>query len=75
MRRAASDAPITLDTAALSALRSEHTAALGHPRQLARFLCGLSSPAASRAKLPKHALFGCLAERPFASVLAWAVRF
>ncbi len=37
--------------AALMSLRAEDPAALGQPRQLARFLCGLSSPATTRAKL------------------------
>ena len=45
--------------------------ALGAPRQRARFLCGITSPATSRAKLTRDALFGVLAERRFADVLAW----
>jgi ATP-dependent DNA helicase RecQ len=38
---------------------------------MARFLCGLASPAASRAKLGKHELFGALADAPFQQVLAF----
>lgn len=55
----------------LTALQQEKHAALQQPRQLARFLCGLSSPAASRAKLGKHPSFGALAHVPFRSVLEW----
>ena len=52
-------------------LRAERHAALASPRQMARFLCGLSSPATSRAKLTKHPDFGALADVPFARVLAF----
>lgn len=41
-------------------------------RTLTRFLCGITSPSLTRAKLSKHALFGVLSETPFASVLAWS---
>ena len=54
----------------LAALRSEHAFALGEPRQLARFLCGLSSPATTRTKLTRHELYGALAAHRFADVLA-----
>ena len=56
---------------ALAVLRSDHPDALGTPRQQARFLSGITSPATSRAKLTKHGFFGSLAERRFAHVLAW----
>ncbi|MBU8897973.1 RecQ family ATP-dependent DNA helicase [Corallococcus sp. H22C18031201] len=59
-----------LDTSTFRALVARHPEALGHPRQAARFLCGLSSPALTRAKLGGHALFGALEEWPFAQVLA-----
>jgi len=52
----------------LAALIAEGQEALQHPRQLARFLCGLSSPATFR--LRKHAAYGCLAGQPFQQVLA-----
>ncbi|WP_303907411.1 RecQ family ATP-dependent DNA helicase [Thiohalomonas denitrificans] len=42
------------------------------PRIIARFLCGVSSPRLSRAKLSGHALFGALAEVPFGQVMSWA---
>jgi ATP-dependent DNA helicase RecQ len=47
----------------------ENHEALQHPRQLARFLCGLTSPAASRARLGRHPRFGSLSELPFSDVL------
>jgi len=56
---------------ALASLRGRHPDALGTPRQRARFLSGITSPAASRVKLSRDPLFGSLAERPFADVLAW----
>jgi len=46
----------------------EH-AALATPRQLTRFLCGLTSPATSRGKLSKLPLFGKFATTPFRAVL------
>jgi ATP-dependent DNA helicase RecQ len=59
------------DPRAVRALAEAHPEALGAPRQLARFLCGLTSPAATRARLSREALFGVAAERRFADVLAW----
>jgi ATP-dependent DNA helicase RecQ len=55
----------------LANLRAEGHNALTHPRQLTRFLCGLTSPSASRAKLAMHASFGALSDLPFAQVLAF----
>jgi ATP-dependent DNA helicase RecQ len=63
---------VEVDRAALDELTAEHPAALGTPRQRARFLCGLSSPATTKAKLSRHALFGALAEQRFADVLGLA---
>jgi len=40
-------------------------------RFLARLLCGLGSPAMTRAKLTKDPMFGSLERVPFAKVLAW----
>ena len=60
------------DPASVRELSTSHPQALGEPRQLARFLCGLTSPATSRARLSRHALFGVLAEQRFARVLEWA---
>ncbi|MEN0039416.1 MAG: RecQ family ATP-dependent DNA helicase [Cellvibrio sp.] len=49
--------------------REEH-AVLRQPRQLARFLCGLPSPATSRSTLKSNPAFGALAEVAFAVILA-----
>jgi ATP-dependent DNA helicase RecQ len=70
-RSDSSDAP-TLDRDELRELTRSQPQALGDARQLARFLCGLTSPATSRARLSRHALFGALAEWRFAQVLAFA---
>lgn len=43
--------------------------ALRQPRQLARFFCGLSSPATSRARLQRDERFGLLEDVPFLDVL------
>ena len=52
-------------------LVAEENASLGSARQLTRFLCGLSSPATSRARLRGHALYGALNTTPFHAVLAF----
>jgi ATP-dependent DNA helicase RecQ len=56
---------------AFAALLDGHPDALGTPRQQARFLAGITSPATSRSKLTRDPLFGSLAERRFSEVLAW----
>ena len=38
-------------------------------RQVARFLCGIASPALTAAKLTRHPRFGAAAEVPFAQVM------
>lgn len=50
------------------AVVNEKHEVLGSPRALARFLCGLSSPRTSAARLGSHALFGVLGDVPFAKV-------
>ena len=62
---------LRVDAQVLSDLRDSHPQALGLPRQMARFLCGLTSPALSRAKLPKHEMFASLENYRFVEVLAW----
>jgi ATP-dependent DNA helicase RecQ len=47
---------------------------LGEPHSLARFLCGLTSPRLSSARLGGHELFGSLSDVPFAKVLSRAGR-
>jgi ATP-dependent DNA helicase RecQ len=51
------------------AVRAAEPEALAGPRALARFLCGLTSPALTRRKLGRNPLFGRLARVPFAEVL------
>ncbi len=53
----------------LHALREHYTEALRTPRQMARFLCGISSPLLIRNKLTKHELFGSCEEVPFDCVM------
>jgi ATP-dependent DNA helicase RecQ len=60
-----------VDVPAFAEVCTAHPAALGAPRQQARFLCGLTSPALTSARLSRHALFGTLEAYPFAEVLAW----
>ena len=63
-----------VDRRQLDLLEAAHPQALGAPRQRSRFLCGITSPATSRAKLTRETLFGALADRRFADVLAWCER-
>ena len=53
-------------------LAAQKHAALATPLQLARFLCGMASPAANRARLTRHEAFGLLTQLPFAEVLVIA---
>jgi ATP-dependent DNA helicase RecQ len=52
-------------------LRAENHAALRSPAQLARFLCGIRSPAAGRARLTRHDAFGSFESVPYRVVLGW----
>ena len=61
--------PGAAETAIVQRVRAENHPALAHPRQLARFLCGLTSPAAQRAQLGRHPDFGALGAFPFQKVL------
>jgi ATP-dependent DNA helicase RecQ len=63
-----------VDAGALEALEAANPEALALPRQRARFLCGLTSPATTRAKLTREPLFGVLSEHRFAEVLDWCGR-
>jgi ATP-dependent DNA helicase RecQ len=63
------DPPRDSDIAALRDLRAEGHEALRTARQLTRFLCGLSSPATTRAKLRQHPMFGIFDSVPFQEVL------
>lgn len=53
-------------------LLEEKHAALGTPRQLARFLCGMSSPASMRARLYRNDNYGLLSALPFTEVEIFA---
>jgi ATP-dependent DNA helicase RecQ len=70
------DAPLPslaslFDVSTFEQLCAAHPGALGEPRQQARFLCGLSSPALTAARLSRDPLFGACEHYPFAEVLAW----
>ncbi len=56
----------------IQSLLVEKHAALGTPRQLARFLCGMSSPASMRARLYRNDAYGLLSGLPFAEVEIFA---
>ena len=58
------------DVAAIQGLMDARHASLRTPRQLARFLCGITSPATSRERLTRTGAFGMLDKVPFADVLA-----
>lgn len=61
----------TRDLSDFAALAEAQPKALARPRQQARFLCGLNSPAVSAVRgLRGNPLFGSCAEVPFAEVLA-----
>ena len=56
----------------VKSLKAEGHRALATPRQLARFLCGLASPATTRAKLTRDPRFGALADFRFSRALKLA---
>ena len=58
------------DLSIIAKMQNEDHAALATPRQLARFLCGITSPKASRARLGRHPAFAALVDTPFSEVLA-----
>jgi ATP-dependent DNA helicase RecQ len=60
-----------IDAGAFRRLCDAQPQVLGTPRRQARFLCGLTSPAFTSAKLSRHALFGALEDRRFAEVMLW----
>ncbi|MBB5033827.1 RecQ family ATP-dependent DNA helicase [Prosthecobacter vanneervenii] len=63
--------PITIEhVAAIREVIAERKPALRSARQLARFLCGLTSPATTRERLGRHPSFGLLETIPFGDVLA-----
>jgi ATP-dependent DNA helicase RecQ len=58
------------DTEEIRALIFEEIPSLSTPRQVTRYLCGLTSPATTRAKLTKRPEFGRYTAVPFRTVLA-----
>ena len=58
-----------IDLKAIQSLRAEGHAALRGNRPLARFLCGINSPATTRERLTRHDAFGLLEGVPFSRVL------
>ncbi|MEO5959311.1 MAG: RecQ family ATP-dependent DNA helicase, partial [Opitutaceae bacterium] len=63
---------VTISAAEMRALQGDQPRALAGPRQMARFLCGIGSPALTAAKLTRHASFGSASETPFAEMMAAA---
>lgn len=63
-----------VDPVVIETLQKEGHAALASPRQQARFLCGISSPKAGRARLGRHPAFASQVETPFSEVLACCQR-
>ena len=57
------------DLQIIRSVRAENHASLRGVRQLARFLCGISSPATIRERLTRHDAFGFLEGVPFQKVL------
>ncbi|MGJ8722958.1 MAG: RecQ family ATP-dependent DNA helicase [Roseibacillus sp.] len=58
------------DVELIQTLIAERQAALRTPRQLARFLCGIASPASTGSGLKRHRAHGIFANLPFLEVLA-----
>jgi ATP-dependent DNA helicase RecQ len=75
IRRITPRRPTDEELLAVRALVDQNHAALAGERQLARFLCGLTSPATTRARLTRHDAFGIFADLPFADVLVIARTF
>jgi ATP-dependent DNA helicase RecQ len=61
--------PAAAEAEIVRRIRAENHPSLTHPRQLARFLCGITSPAAIRARLNRHPDFGALGAFPFQKVM------
>lgn len=59
------------DLEMVHALIAKPHAALRSPRQVARFLCGLTSPATTRARLTRNDCFGLFDKHPFGDVLTY----
>ena len=65
--------PAVIDPAVIEqalTVRAEHPEILSDPVIATRWLCGITSPTLTRAKLTAHRLFGALEHQPFATVRA-----
>ena len=58
------------DIELIQAVMRERQAALRNPRQIARFLCGIASPASTGSRLKSHRAFAIFSDLPFLEVLA-----
>jgi ATP-dependent DNA helicase RecQ len=67
--RTSQPAPTDDELRMIRAVQDQRLAALKTPRQLARFLCGIGSPAVTRARLTRHDAFGLLERHPFQRIL------
>ncbi|GHC56702.1 ATP-dependent DNA helicase RecQ [Roseibacillus persicicus] len=56
------------DLELIQTLMAERQAALRNPKQMARFLCGIASPASAGTGLKRHRAFGIFADLPFQEV-------
>jgi ATP-dependent DNA helicase RecQ len=66
------DAPKRIGRSAMTAVKglaAKHPDVVGTIRAQARFLCGLSSPAMTRARLSRDPMFGACAGVPFSTVM------
>jgi len=72
IERSAVREPSDEEWAVVNELVLKKHASLGSDRQLARFLCGMSSPATLRARLTRDDAYGLFADMPFADVRAIA---
>jgi len=62
---------IDLDESEVEELLQKLPPELQSPRQLAKILCGLSSPSFTKLKLTREKLYGVLEHHRFAEVVAW----
>lgn len=66
--------PGNLKQTIMQLINEEETAQiLQNPHVLARFLCGVTSPHLSKAKLTKHPLFSVLENVPFKQIQEWVL--
>ena len=58
------------DLELIQAVMAERQAALRNARQIARFLCGIASPASAGARLKQHRAYGIFSDLPFLEVFS-----